>query len=144
MVTRITVDLWGTPHPAGEELDRLMKGPEGPTFMAMEAALLAGYTLSLARAHVITGALKGSVHPDSHNSGAVWEGSILAARDPGIYELARGDHPTHNHPEGGHYFFDPGGPSFERGVRQSMWEYVTDGEGGNAPSDGLGPWSGGG
>jgi hypothetical protein len=134
-----TVDLNG----AGDELDRLARGPDMRTIMAMETALLTGYSLSEARAHVITGFLKASGHPSSSHDGGSWEGTISFARHPGIFELARADTPTENHPSGGHYLFDPGGPEFERGVRQALWDWVTDGKGGPAPSGGLGPYSGG-
>jgi hypothetical protein len=80
----------------------------------------------------------------SHNSGDVWEGEISFARHPGIFELARGDSPTKFHPEGGHYFFDPGGPEFLREVRKAIWDWVTDGKGGPAPGEGLDWRSGGG
>ena len=134
-----TVDLDG----AGEELGRLAKGPDMRTITAMESALLTGYSISEARAHVITGKLKASGHPSSHSAQFTWEGTIAFARNPGIFELARGDTPTGNHPEGAHYFLDPGGPEFERGVRQALWDWVTDGKGGAAPSGGLGLYSGG-
>lgn len=137
------MDLYGFPHAAGPELDRLAKGPVGETVLAMEAALSRGYIESVVRAHVITGYLKASGHAQSSFDGDVWEGEIDFARDPGIFELWRGNYPTDNHPEGGHYFFDPGGEDFERGVRQATWDFVTDGDGGDAPSGGLGPWSGG-
>jgi hypothetical protein len=128
---------------AGEELDRLARGPDMRTIAAMEAALLAGYTITEARVHVITGELKASGHPSSHFGGDSWEGTIAYATHPGIFELARADRPTRYHPDGGHYFFDPGGPLFERGVRQAIWDWVTDDKGGPAPSGGLGPYSGG-
>jgi hypothetical protein len=137
-----SVDLYG-PHGAGFELDRLARGPAGETTTAMESALMTGYALSEARVHVITGRLKASGHPSSEFDGATWDGQISFARYPGIFELARGDAPTANHPEGGHYFLDPGGPSFERGVRQAVWDWVTGGKGGPAPSGDLGPYSGG-
>lgn len=136
---RFEVDLNG----AGHELDRLAEGPAGATVMRMEAALMSGYSVSLARVHVITGYLKSTLHPSSSFSGDVWEGTISAARYPGIFELARGDRPTGNHPEGGHYFFGPGGQDFEREVRYAIWDWVTDGEGGPAPSEGL-SWKSGG
>jgi hypothetical protein len=136
------VELYG-PHGAGFELDRLIAGPGSGTVLAMEAALAVGTVATEARAHVITGYLKASVHSESSFTGDTWTGTIDAARYPGIYELARGNAATMNHPEGGHYFFDPGGPDFEHAVRQAAWDWVTDHDGGPAPSDGLGPWSGG-
>jgi len=139
---RYTVELYG-PRGAGFELDRLAEGPGNETVLRMEAALAAGNTMTEARAHVITGGLKASIHPESHFDGETWEGTIDAARYPGIFELARGNTPTLNHPEGGHYFFDPGGPEFLHEVREAVWEWVTRGHGGAAPSGHLGPFSGG-
>ncbi len=138
----IDLNMYG-PRGAGLELDRLASGPGMGTVMAMESALAAGTLTTSMRAHVITGALKASVHPSSHFSGDEWEGTINAAGHPGIFELARGDSATLNHPEGGHYFFDPGGPVFEAAVRQAMWDWVTADRGGPAPAGSLGPWSGG-
>lgn len=132
---------------AGGELDRLARGPDMRTLAAMETALLTGYTMTEAKVHVITGALKASGHPQSRYDQFVWSGEIDFARMPGIFELARGDSPTKYHRLGGHYFFGPpgtgGGPVFERGVRQAFWDWVTNWKGGVAPSGGLGPRSGG-
>jgi hypothetical protein len=139
----VHTELYGFPHAAGPELDRLIKGPAGATLLEMEAALAAGALATEARVHIITGYLKGSGTTRSSASLDGWEGEIDYARHPGIFELWRNNWPTANHPSGGHYFFDPGGPDFERGVRQAVWDYVTDGSGGTAPSGDLGPWSGG-
>lgn len=136
---RIEVDLNG----AGLELDRLAKGPVGSTIGKCEAALLAGYAVSAAKVHVISGQLKASMKVDSEFTGATWTGTMSAARYPGIYELARGNMPTKFHPSGDHYFFGPGGQDFEREVRQAVWDWVTDDKGGPAPSEGLGWKSGG-
>jgi hypothetical protein len=140
---QVTQELYGFPHAAGPELDRLIAGPAGSTLIAMEAALAAGALATEARVHIITGFLKASGTVRSHASADGWDGEIDYAGDPGIFELWRGNTPTRHHPSGGHYFFDPGGPDFERGVRQAVWDYVTDGQGGPAPAEGLGPWSGG-
>lgn len=128
---------------AGDELDRLSRGPDARTIAAMEAGLLEGFTLSEARVHVITGYLKASGHPSSSFSGDVWEGEMDFARYPGIFELARADAPTRYHPDGGHYFMKEGGPLFEKKVRQAVWDWVTDYKGGEAPPGDLGPYSGG-
>lgn len=136
---RIEVDLNGV----GDELDRLAHGPGPETVGRMEAALLAGFATSEGKVHVITGYLKSTLHPSSSFSGDVWEGEMSAARHPGIFELARGDSPTKYHPTGGHYFFGPGGQDFERAVRYAVWDWVTDGDGGPAPSEGL-SWKSGG
>lgn len=129
---------------AGDELDRLARGPDARTIAAMEAALLAGYTITEGRVHVITGQLKASGRPESHLDPFTWTGEIDFDRDPGVFELARGNAPTRYHPAPGrHYFFDPGGHEFEKGVRQAFWDWVTDDKGGEAPSGGL-PWASGG
>jgi hypothetical protein len=134
-----TVDLDG----AGEELSRLSRGPGARTIMAMEAALLEGYTITEARVHVITGQLKASGHPSSSFDTRTWDGTISFDRDPGIFELARGNTPTKHHEDGEHYFFDPAGHIFEKKVRQAFWDWVTDWKGGEAPDGGL-PWKSGG
>lgn len=136
------VELYG-PKGAGFELDRLAEGPTGETVMRMEAALAEATVVTEGRIHVITGGLKASLHPSSSFDGDSWEGTLSAARHPGIFELARGNAPTMNHPEGGHYFYDPGGPDFERDVRRAVWDWVTSDHGGEAPSGDLHPWSGG-
>jgi hypothetical protein len=138
-VIRIEVDLNG----AGDELGRLAHGPGLETTGKMEAALLSGLMTTEARVHVITGQLKASLHPSSEFAGDTWTGTMSAARYPGIFELARGNRPTAHHPSGGHYFFGPGGQDFERAVREAVWDWVTDGEGGPAPSEGL-SWKSGG
>ena len=121
MTVRFSVDA----SRAIAELDRLAKGPDTTTF---EAALAAGLATTDAKVHEITGHLRSSGHPVSEDKGGEWEGTIAYARYPGIYELARGDRPTRNHPEGGHFFFDPGGEEFVEGVRRALMSYVSGGE----------------
>jgi len=129
---------------AGEELDRLARGPGPRTIAAMEAALLKGFTITEFRVHVITGELAGSGHPVSNHDETSWTGVINYARYPGIFELARGDAPTEHHAfPGRHYFFDPGGHEFLKDVRQAYWDWITDWKGGKAPTGGL-PWKSGG
>lgn len=141
---KVEMEMYGFPHAAGPELDRLAHGPGSSTVMAMEAALLAGFTVSAAKVHVITGQLKASMTVASEFTADTWTGTMSAARNPGIFELARGNAPTKYHPyPGDHYFFGPGGQDFERAVRNAVWDWVTDGEGGPAPSEGLGWKSGG-
>lgn len=123
---------------AGEHLDRLAAGPDMRTIASMEAALLTGFSITERRVHVITGGLLASGHPQSSYDKFTWSGEIDYDRDPGIFELARGDRPTAEHPyPGRHYFFDPGGPVFLRGVVQAFWDWVTDYKGGLAPDTGL-------
>lgn len=131
-------DIYHPPNGAGFELDRLIRGPD---VARMEAALLAGFAASYGRAHVITGALRASMHPSSSLGAGDWEGTMSAARYPGIFELARGNRPSKYHADGQHYFLI-GGPPFEREVRETIWEWVTGGET-PAPSEGLGWKSGG-
>jgi hypothetical protein len=138
MPAYVVVDLDG----AGDELDRLARGPGPVTIGKWEGALMVAYAATEARVHVITGELLASGHPSSSFDLTSWTGEISFARDPGVFELARDDQPTRHH-AGGHYFFDPAGPLFEYEVRQAFWDWITDGRGGHAPSGGLGPWSGG-
>ena len=129
---------------AGDELDRLARGPGVRTIQEMEAALLMGFTITEHRVHVVTGELLASGHPQSDRDEYTWTGVMNFARYPGIFELARGDAATGHHPyPGRHYFFDPGGHVFEAGVRQAFWDWVTDWKGGKAPDGGL-PWKSGG
>jgi hypothetical protein len=101
---KVTVDF----HDVIEELDRLGRGPgAGKTTMALESILATSFSAVLAKVHVLSGGLKASGHPSSEFDGDRWVGTIHFARHPGIFELARGNAPTLNHPEGGHYFFDP-------------------------------------
>jgi hypothetical protein len=99
---RIEIDAEDVLH----ELDRLAAGPT-PVVEDFEGVLLSSFLATQAHVHVITGELKASGKPDSSFDGEVWSGSLTYLRYPGIYELARGDSPTLNHPEGGHFFFDP-------------------------------------
>lgn len=140
---KVSMEMYGFPHAAGPELDRLAAGPGASAVGAMEAALMAGFATSQGRVHVITGQLKASLQMGSSFAGDTWTGTMSAARYPGIFELARGNMPTDHHPSGGHYFFGPGGQEFERSVRETVWEWVTGGEGGAAPSEGL-SWKSGG
>lgn len=129
---------------AGDELDRLARGPGQRTIAAMEAALAAGFTITEHRVHIITGELLASGHPESSFDTETWSGQMNFDRHPGVFELARGDAATAYHPyPGRHYFFDPGGHEFEKGVRQAYWDWVTDYKGGPAPDGGL-PWKSGG
>jgi hypothetical protein len=89
------------------ELDRLGSGPgHGGTTFRLEGIMLANFQETQQAVHVITGHLKAEGHPSSSFDGDKWEGTISYPRKPGIFELARGNRPTQNHPEGGHYFFE--------------------------------------
>jgi hypothetical protein len=92
---------------AERELDRLIRGPSGETTLRLESVLARSYAATQFQVHVMTGKLKASGHPESSFTGDVWTGTLVYDRHPGIFELARGDSPTLNHPEGGHFFFDP-------------------------------------
>lgn len=110
------------------ELDRLARGPgaDGTTFR-LESILMTGYAATQERVHVLTGHLKGSGHPESSFDGAVWTGTVSYDRHPGIFELARGDHPTHNHPEGGHYFFEPMYRDTPRQYEEAVMHFLEGG-----------------
>lgn len=104
MTFSVEVDVTEVLH----ELDRLARGPgAGETTFRLESILVTAFAGTQERVHVITGVLKGSGHPTSQFDGETWTGEIGYARHPGIFELARGNHPTVNHPEGGHYFLGP-------------------------------------
>ncbi len=102
MTVRFTVDFSQVLH----EIGRLAAGPgrDGTTFR-LEGIMLRNFQETQQAVHVITGHLKAEGHPSSSFDGDKWEGTISYPRHPGIFELARGDTPTLNHPEGGHYFF---------------------------------------
>lgn len=70
-----------------------------------ERTLSASYLATQSKVHEETGKLKLSGRTSSHFDGTEWTGEIAYRRHPGIFELARGDRPTANHPEGGHHFF---------------------------------------
>jgi hypothetical protein len=96
---RFEVDLNG----AGAELERL----QHPPVRELEAVLAATFVRTEARVHVDTGELKASGHPSSEFAADVWSGTISFDRYPGIFELARGPHPTpHQGGPGSHFFFD--------------------------------------
>jgi hypothetical protein len=106
------------------ELDRLAKGPDP---MRFESALTSGLATADAKVHVLTGRLRESGHALSEYDDGRWTGTISFARHPGIFELARGDSPTMNHPEGGHFFLNPGGDEFVKGVYDALDDYVSGG-----------------
>jgi hypothetical protein len=79
-----------------------------PGFQAigrLEAELAGAFEASQEVVHVITGDLRLSGTPHTTYDGTTWSGGIDYDRNPGIFELARGDEPTVNHPEGGHADF---------------------------------------
>lgn len=78
-----------------------------------------------AHVHVLTGGLLASGVTATHFDGAVWHGQIDFDRDPGIFELARGDTPSLDHPDGGHFFFDAAEP-FEDEWQRDMLNYFKD------------------
>jgi hypothetical protein len=79
-----------------------------PPYFRLESVLATTFTITEARVHVISGALLASGHTSSSLADDLWTGTLSYARYPGIFELARGNKmPTKNHPDGGHFFFDP-------------------------------------
>lgn len=107
------------------ELGRLARGPV-TVVEDFEAVLLRSFVATQAHVHVITGGLKGSGTPSSSFTGEVWEGTLSYARHPGIYELARGNTPTQNHPEGDHFFFDPpeGSEEFRQAYENVFYDFL--------------------
>lgn len=107
------------------ELTRL-SSPPAEAYAKLEGILLSSFAATQAHVHVITGFLKASGHPSSEVSGDEWSGTLSYARYPGIYELARGDKPTQNHPEGGHFFFDPpeGDDAYRHMYEQVMLDWL--------------------
>ncbi len=102
MSVSFTVDFSQVLH----EIDRLAAGPgAGGTTFRLEGIMLQNFQQTQQDVHVITGHLKAEGHPSSSFDGDVWEGTISYPRRPGIFELARKNQPTQNHPEGGHAFF---------------------------------------
>ena len=121
------------------ELDRLARGPgAGETTFRLEAILTGAFAATQERVHVITGALKGGGHPVSGFDGETWTGEIAYPRDPGIFELARGNAPTLNHPEGEHYFLAPAYGTDEP-IRQAILGFL--GVGGEEPAGGGELWA---
>jgi hypothetical protein len=107
-----------------EELDRLAQGPSPHKF---EAIMAASATAVAGKVHVLTGYLKGSGHMDSSWDGGEWTGTIGYARYPGIFELARGNAPTMNHPEGAHHFFEPAYGT-EGDYKAAILSWLDDGD----------------
>lgn len=73
---------------------------------ALDNLLDAAFAATQSKVHIDTGYLieSGDVH--RHFVGDIWYGEISYARYPGIFELARGDSPSREHPAGGHHFFN--------------------------------------
>lgn len=138
------VDLNG----AGAELERL----QHPPVRELEGVLLATFARTEARVHIITGKLLASGRQISETTGDVWSGTLSYARDPGIFELARGDKLTghahqmqrggkkwleyrgtgHGGPGDSHFFFDdvqaPGNGDYdvEHGMAYKMYVQVIE------------------
>jgi hypothetical protein len=71
----------------------------------LEQCLADAFEGSQEAVHVLRGGLKASGVPHTSYAGSTWEGGIDYAGNPGIFELARGDDPSLNHPEGAHADF---------------------------------------
>jgi hypothetical protein len=88
-----------------------------PPIMELESIFLAKFQEVQAAVHVITGSLKGSGRTDTDYAEGVWKAEmVFGGPAPGyphgnvgyaLAELARGNAPTLNHPEGGHYYYEP-------------------------------------
>lgn len=78
-----------------------------------------------AKVHVQTERLKLSGRSSTHMIGDEWIGEIDYDADPGIFELARGDAPSVEHPEGEHFFFAPF-DTFDVIMEKNMVEALGD------------------
>lgn len=82
-----------------------------------------------AHVHVESERLKLSGRHPTHVYDDIWTGEITYYRKPGIFELARGDSPSRNHPEGGHYFFEAAEPfmnAIEEIVNDAIDDYAAE------------------
>jgi len=100
--------------------DKGAKGPSYRDLTGFERLTDSAYRAVRTKTHVDTGGLRRSGFPATHFDGEEWSGTISFARNPGIFELARGNTPSKAHPEGGHFFFEavePFLPLFENEVK---------------------------
>lgn len=84
------------------DFTELEKRPGYKEFTRLEERLARAFEASQGVVHVLSGGLRTSGIPHSSYDGDVWTGGIDYARNPGIFELALGDEPSLNHPEGEH------------------------------------------
>jgi hypothetical protein len=73
------------------------------------------YARTQAAVHVRTGGLRASGRLESSHHGDSWQGGIFYARDPGVFELARG---------GSHYFFRPADDGMSRRVGEIVLGFM--------------------
>lgn len=88
----------------------------------------AAFAATQSKVHVETGRLQESGRADTHYLFDMWIGEIQYRRNPGIFELARGDTPTLTHPTGGHHFFnavEPFIPWMEEAVNSIFDDYFA-------------------
>ncbi len=116
MTIKVSMDITDAEH----ELDRLAAGPGSSGTLALESVLARSFAHSQEAVHVLSGGLKASGHPESEYDGDTWSGTLVYDRHPGIFELARGDSPTLNHPEGGHGSFLFDAPRFNAEYEQAV------------------------
>lgn len=102
MSYKIVVEGYGDMESPFQKLAGGMGFKQIGRFEALHALMFAD---TQARVHVQTERLKLSGMSNTDFDGDVWSGEIEYLRHPGVFELARGDSPTWNHPEGGHDFF---------------------------------------
>jgi hypothetical protein len=105
------------------ELSRLADGPDPARWEGIMSGTFAAVS---ARVHIITGLLRGSGAMATSYDGEVWTGTISFVRYPGIFELARGNTPTANHPAGGHHFYEPAYAS-PQAYKDSVLEWLAEG-----------------
>lgn len=90
---------------------------------SFEVRFQAAYRAVRGATHVDTGRLRLSGRADTHYDGDEWSGEMSFLAHPGVFELARGNAPSAQHPEGGHFFFnavEPFLPGFEDDIDNAI------------------------
>lgn len=127
MTTGVTLEITGLSRII-ENLERMGDKPDFKSLARFETALAVVFAAVEERVHVITGKLLASGFTTSSFDGSEWAGTIEYAYHPGIFELARGNEPTKNHPEGEHNFFDAAwevGPEMFGQTLEQWFEELT-------------------
>lgn len=114
-----------------DQFDKLGRSFSHEELLPFELVGKAMFEAVREKTHVETGKLRLSGRHDTHYAGDEWSVEIKFAARPGIFELARGDEPTANHPEGGHFFFNAVEPFLPQ-IEQNMEELFRKAFGGPA------------
>lgn len=120
----VYIDSMGLDKMTGD-FEKLTHPPGFEAIGRFEKTLAEAFVAVKAHVHVLTGGLLASGVTATSFDGGIWHGQIDFARDPGIFELARGDKPSAMHPDGGHFFFDAAEP-FEDEWKRDMLLYFED------------------